>query len=273
MPALDPRIVRVGIEIRGRFQIYEGLAIKASGSKYANANQNESEIEIGNLSRDVREYLLSELSPFNRNRSRKRIFLEVGRQSSGTFQLYAGEVTDVTVGQPPDIFIKCKCLTADFAKGQVVARSGGAVSKLSAIAKQVAQDLGLVLTFQATDKNVSNYSFTGGALKQVDRLGDVGGVNAYVDDGQLIVKNYNAPLRGGARVLNVDSGLIGQPEFTEHGVKVRYLIDGETKLGQSIKLESLSYPSANGLYTIYKLGFEVANRDVPFYYIAEAKRA
>lgn len=272
MATLDQRILRVGIEIRGKFHVYEGLPIKASGSKYANEKQNSSEIQIGNLSKDVREYLLTELSPFNKNRTPKKVFVEAGRRSSGAFLLYTGEVTDISVTQPPDIFCVLKCLTSDFQKGNVVARTAGPMSKLSTIARQVAADLGLVLDFQATDKNVANYSHSGAALRQVDKLAQMGNVAAFVDDGRLVLKNLNAPLRGGARVLNVDSGLIGQPEATEQGVKVKFLIDGEMRLGQGLRLQSVSYPSFNGEYTIYKLDFDVANRDTPFYYIAEAKR-
>jgi len=78
----------------------------------------------------------------------------------------------------------------------------------------VAQDLGLSLTFQATPKQISNYSFTGSAVKQVEQLGAMGRVNAYVDDKALVVKDFNAPLAKRTRELNLDTGMIGIPEFT-----------------------------------------------------------
>lgn len=272
MAEFDPRIVRVSIEIRGQLRVYDGLAITATGEKFANANQNETTVKIANLAKDVRDYLATECSPFNANRTRKKLILEVGRRSYGTFVLYAGDITSVTVGQPPDVWVELKCLTGDFDKGNIVSRSQPGKALLSVIAQQVANDLSLALAFEATDKQISSYSFTGGALKQVEKLASAGMVNAYVDDGRLIVKNQNQPMVGAVRMLDIDSGMIGKPEFTEHGVKVKFLIDNLTQLGGRLVIKSITEPSANGTFEIYKLSFDVASRDVPFYYIAEAKR-
>lgn len=140
------------------------------------------------------------------------------------------------------------------------------------IAGQVAGDLGLSLQFEATDKNVANYSFTGGALRQVDAIGQHGAVNAYVDDGSLIVKDYGQPLRGTVRQLDLATGLIGIPEFTERGLKVQMLFDRLVKLGSGINVQSVINPAANGTYSVYKLGFDLANRDTPFYLILEMVR-
>lgn len=272
MAELDPRIIRVGIEINGNLRFYDGLAITASGEKFANANQNETTIRIANLAREVRDYLLTECSPFNANRTRKKVILEVGRRSYGTFTLYTGDITEATGGQAPDIWIELKCLTADFDKGNVIARSAPGMVLLSVIAKQIADDLNLSLAFEATDRQIASWAFTGGALRQVDKLAQVGNVNAYVDDTRLVVKNQNEPAKGLARLLNIETGLVGKPEFSEHGVKVRYLIDNLSKLGGELILESITEPAASGRYEIYKLSFEIASRENPFYYIAEAKR-
>ena len=66
--------------------------------------------------------------------------------------------------------------------------------------------------------------------------------------------------------------MIGIPEFTEQGVKVKFLVDNQTKLGGGIEIRSVQYPATNGQYSIYKLGFQIASREQPFYYIAEAAR-
>jgi len=139
-------------------------------------------------------------------------------------------------------------------------------------AEAVADDLGLSLTFEAEDKRIANYNFSGGALKQVDKLGETGRVDAYVDDSTLVVKRAGAPLSNQIRVLNIDTGLIGIPEITERGIKVKFLLDNVTVLGGALRVKSVIYPAVNGDYTIYKLGFDIATRDTPFYWIAEAQR-
>lgn len=270
---LDPRLLRIGIEIGGQLKTYEGLAVTASGTKYANANQNECEVKITNLDETTRNFLLTETSPFNKNKKRKLLTVEAGRKSTGYSLVFAGDITNAVGAQPPDITLTLKAATGDYAKGQIIASSQPGVTPLQNIASRVAQDLALSLTFEAKPKQISNYTFTGSAVKQVEQLGAMGRVNAYIDDLALIVKDFNAPLEKRTRELNLDTGMIGIPEFTEQGIKVKMLFDNQTVLGGGINVTSKLNPAANGLYTVFKLGFELASRDTPFYYIAECTRA
>lgn len=272
MDNIDPRIVRITVEVEGELKVYEGLDIVARGQKAANPLQNTCEVTISNLSQDVRNYLLTETSPFNRNKKPKRLIVEAGRESMGVARLFQGEIISATPSQPPDIGLTIKAQTGAFSKGQIVARSGGAQTSLKALAGQVAADLGVRLDFQAPDKQVANYSFSGAKLRQVDELARAGGVDAFVDDDTLVVKARGEPLANRVRILSKDSGLVGVPEFTEHGVKVTYLLDNTTILGGAIEVQSQINPATNGSYTIFKLDFEVASRQPPFYFIAEAKR-
>ena len=272
-PELDPRLLRIGIEINGKLKLYEGLAMTASGTKYANANQNECEVKITNLDQATRDFLLTETSPFNKNKKRKLLTVEAGRVSPGYSLVFAGDITNAVGAQPPDITLTLKAATGDYAKGIIIASSQPAVAPLKNIAAKVAKDLGLGLTFQATAKQISNYSYTGSAVKQVEHLGSMGRVNAFIDDKTLVVKNFNTALERRVRELNLDTGMIGIPEFTEQGIKVKMLFDNQTTLGGGIRITSKLNPAANGLYTVFKLGFELASRDTPFYYIAECTRA
>lgn len=269
---IDPRVVKIGIEIDGQIKYYEDLAIVATGTKFANENENECEVKITNLDKPTRDYLLTETSPFNKNKSPKRIIIDAGRKSYGTNRIYIGDITSAKVSQPPDITIALKATTANDQKGNVVAKNQPGVTNLSTIARQVANDLGLSLLFQCKDKQISNYSFTGGSLKQVNKLGQVGGVSAFVDDNTLVLKDYGVPLSNRSKILDMDTGMIGIPEITENGIKVTYLIDNDTTLGGALEVRSVLNPAVNGVYNIYKLGFNIASRDTPFYFIAEASR-
>lgn len=273
MAELDPRLLRIGIEVNGQLKLYEGLAMTASGTKYANATQNECEVKITNLDKETRDYLLTETSPFNKNKRKKILTVEAGRVSTGYTLVFSGDITNASGGQPPDITITIKAATGEYSKGDVVARSQPGTAPLRNIASQVATDLGLNLNFQAKPKNIASYTFTGAATKQVEQLGKMGRVNAYVDDKSLVVKDWNVPLENRISDVNMDSGMIGIPEFTDQGIKVKMLFDNQVILGGGLNVKSKLNPAANGIYTIYKLGFELASRDTPFYYIAECTRA
>lgn len=272
MAQLDERLVRVSVEINGQLKQYTNLAIASTGCKFANPLQNEAEVRVFNLSKADRDYLLTECSPFNKNHTPKRIILEAGRVSTGLAKIFEGNITSCKPSQPPDIALTFKCLTGNFTKGNIVAVTQPASTPMSVIAQRIAADNGLTLRFEAKDRPVANYSFTGGALKQIEVLATMGAVNAYADDAELIVKDYGVPLIGQLRVLSAESGMVGIPETTEHGVKITYRLDNESKLGGALDLQSLVYPSLNGHYTIYKLGWNITSRENPFYWIAECQR-
>lgn len=272
MEELDPRIVKLSIEVDGQLKTYDGLYITASGTKYANSNQNDCEIKIANLDQVTRNYILTETSPFNANRTPKKVIVEAGRVSYGVSKIFEGNIIMSSPSQPPDIAVTIKALTGNFQKGNIISRTQNAVTPLSQIAKGVANDLGATLDFQATDKNISNYAYNGGALKQIDALGSAGAVDVYLDNDVLVVKDINIPLTGRVRKLDLTTGMIGIPEVTEQGVKVKFLLDNQTTLGGALEITSDIYPAVNGTYAIYKLQYEISNREIPFYYIAEGKR-
>ena len=270
--AIDFRIVQLGIELDNKIAYYSDLNIEATGVKFSNENDNTAEIKISNLDKPTRDYLLSLTSPFLKNKKIKKVYLSAGRESYGLAQIYVGDIISASISQPPDLTLTLKCSTAANLKGNVVVRNSPKITSHKTIAQGVANDLGVALVYQATDTQVSNYSFIGGATKQVNKLAATNNVNAYIDDNKLIVKDMGVPLANKVKVLNLSSGMIGQPEITEHGVKVTYLIDNDTTLGGTLRVQSLLNPSINGDYHIYKLSFHITNRNTQFYYIAECQR-
>ena len=269
---LDLRRVRVGVEVSGQIKWYEGLRVKASGTKYADPMQNDCTVTISGLSRETRDYLLTETSPFNDNRTPKRLILEVGRVSTGVFQLFIGDIVSSEPSSPPDLDLTIKAKTQNAQAGKIVSKAAPASATLSALSRQVAADLGLTLEFDAQDKNIGNYQHTGAALKQVDKLSAAGGVVAYIDNDRLVVKDALKPLTNRVRILNKDSGMVGVPKINEKGITVQFLIDPETTLGGALRIESKINPAINGDYVINQLKFEVASHDTPFFYTANGAR-
>ena len=270
--ALDQRLLRVGIELDGELRFYDELAITVTGQKFASPNQAECNITIANLSKDVRDFILTETSPFNTNRTRKSVIVEAGRESYGTTVLYRGDISRSSVSQAPDNILALKCLTGQFNKGNLVGISGGSSESLRVLSERVATANGLALRFEVQDKQIANYSFTGAALRQVDELSAAANSDVYVDDSELVVKDFNTPIAGSRIRVSKDQGLVGIPQLTEQGVRITFFYTPAARLGGQIELESDQYPAASGNYVIYRLKFNLANRDTPFYYTAEARR-
>lgn len=273
MDRVDLRILRVGIEISGEIKIFESpLAITATGSKLASDTQNTCDITVTNLTKADRNYLLTETSPFNKNRTPKTIWVEAGRVSTGVARMFTGEIVSSSPTQPPDIGLEFKCQTGAFQKGNVVARAGMAKEKLSSISQKVGQDIGAQVEFEASDKFIANYSYSGAALKQIGALAATGNVDAFQDDVTLVVKDRGKPRQNRVKIINAHTGMIGIPEVTERGVKVGFLFDLDAALGGELQVSSELNPALDGSYTIYKLDFDLASRDLAWYYTAEASR-
>ncbi len=271
--ALDPRIVRVSIEVNGQLKTYEGLAIRATGVKYANALQNEAKVSITNLDNATINFIVTETSRQNLNRTPKRITVEAGRKSYGYSKIYVGNIVSAIPTQTQaDITLDMTCLTGNFINGNIISRSMPGMATHKEIATNVAKDAGYSLDFNVVDKQIANYSYSGVAGKQIDAISKLALVDTYVDNDRLIIKEKNRPLPGQLKIVSLDTGMIEKPELNQFGVKVKFLLDNQTVLGGGLRIISKTIPAANGDYVIYKLSFDIANRDTPFYWIAEALR-
>lgn len=269
----DERIVRVSLQVDDEIKTYEDVALSVNGTKYTNTLQNECVVNLTNLDQSTVNYVLTQTSPYNLNKTPKTITVYAGRQSYGVKQIYFGNIVSAGITQPPDTTISIKCLTGNFQNGNVLSKGQPNPISLSTISKQIAQDRNLALNFQATDKNLSNFIYLGGMQAQLNTLAFTGGVNVFIDDQTLVVKNINVPLNESTITqVSEQNGMIGIPEVTELGVTVKFFLDNHTMLGGAIQVTSVKNPAANGLYAIYKLGFDVANRDTPFYWIADGAR-
>ncbi len=265
---IDLRRVRVGIEVRGQINWYEGLRVTASGTKYASAMQNECAVTIDGLSRDVRDYILTRTTPYTIQREPYRLILEVGRVSTGVHRIFTGDIISSAISEPPDVRLSIKAKTGAWRSGQVIADAGPPMEALSSVAARVAAHTGTALEFEATEKNIASFTYSGGAIGMVDALQQAGGVKAFIDDEVLYVRDTAAPIRGRHRILSAQTGMVGIPRPTTRGVDVTYLIDGQSSVGGSLTVESRLNPSLNGTYIIEQLTFEVASHDDPFFYTA-----
>ena len=271
--SLDPRIIKITFEVNGKLKTYSSpFFITVNGTKYANALQNQADIVIANLDKQTQDYLLTETTPFNLNNRQKTVTVEAGRESYGTSVVYRGNIVASNVTQPPDIGITLKCMTGNFLKTNVLGVGQSGQATLQQISNAIAQDTNSLLNYQASNKNIGNYNFSGSASNQIGLLNTMGGVNAYNDDGVLVVKDSGKPLKNTLKIVDSSTGMIGIPQFTEQGLQVKFLYDNKTVLGGLMRVKSSEYPAINGDYIIYKLGFQLSTRDTPFYYVAEGQR-
>ena len=273
--AYDNRLVNLEIKVDDKtFSYDQNFAIFATGSKYTNGNFADFIIRIDNISKIDRNFLVTKTSPWSPQRTNAVVSLSVGRESYGTFQMATGNAIACNPTQPPDIGLILKSQAFAASMGFVGAFSSPPTASLKSICQQVADNLGIPLDYQATQNPIiGNYHFTGALPNQVKKLNQLANINAFIDNSSnnLVVLDNGKGRTTSLVQVNSSTGMVGVPEITEIGVRCKMLINNEVKVGDQIQLTSEINPAANGKYYIAKLGFEVATRDTPFYWLLDAR--
>ena len=267
LSAFDPRLIEVDIVLPDKTITLTGdLAISAMGQKFFSASSSTCTIRIFNLPAAQRQQIITLTSPLKQPRTQVLMNFKVGRKSYGTFLLFSGEVILADVLQPPDIGIVLKSLANNFLTGAISSVQFGATVPLSQIAAGIAASGGWTLKNQATDKNITNFSYTGTPLDGVRELNQMGGVQACVDNNTLIITNSSSAVSGAPFVLNSATGMVGIPQVTEQGVIVKMMLNSQISIGSSVTVQSTTNPAANGTYKVMQIYYEIASRDNPFWY-------
>lgn len=266
-PTFDKRLLKVGIQAEGAVRYYEDLDITVNAVKNQNWTQNEGSVTIANLTRELREKILTENRLFNRPLGGKnKLVVEAGRESYGYTKLFVGNIRRAIVSQPPDIAVEIEAYTGGNLSLETTAINSREPQKqLSAISNDVAGELGLSLVFEAMDKAIGAFSFTGAKTWLLKKLSEAGNVTAYIDNEQLIVKDRNQPLKGNSFLVSAENGMIGVPELTEMGVSVRTMFSPAVRVGGTLQVQSKINPAANGSYIIVRVGYSLQNRGNDFY--------
>lgn len=274
---LDPRLLEITIEIgANRYVFNQELNIRAQGTLFANQLLDTCDVAIYNLDRATQDYLLTATSPYTTNHDAKFLTVRAGRKSYGLTLIYKGFILVSGASQPPDIGITFKCLSGINFSNTVYSVNFPGLTNALEIWEKIASRSNSNLRNQVTNvPMVSNYSHTGTVIQEIAYWNTFGNLTMFYTEGDtniLTVKGVFAYLTGILRTVSEITGMIGIPEWTELGVKVTFFIDAKTAVGTYIQIDSKRYPTFNGRYGIYKLNFNLASRDTPFYYIAEAAR-
>lgn len=275
--AFDDRLVSLSITIdkdkpgAQTFVFDQSYYIIAQGNRLTNGLFGDCALRIDNIAKQTRDYIVSRTSQWATNKTTAQVSLEVGRESYGTFQLFAGAAVASNPSQPPDIGLTLHSLAGaqylTYANASLLPQN----ATLKQICQSVADNLGLQLDFQASQNPlVGNYHFNGSIGKQMQSLSLLGDIWVYMDvPNTLVVTDAQTSRKLPPVEVNYQTGMVGVPEITEIGARAIVLIKNEIKIGSPVNLKSILNPSINGEYNIFKLGFQIASRDNPFYWVMD----
>lgn len=282
LSAFDARLVEVDIVLPDQTITFPatnpGLEIRAIGSKFGSATQNTCECQIFNLTKELRNQILTLASPLlnpptnnpastlSTPRPPVILNLKVGRQSTGLALLFSGNVISCEVTQPPDIGIVLRSLTNNYFNSILLNQAQPATSLLSEIASNIAAQNGLFLDFEANDKQVGNFIFDSVLAKNIEKLNQMINVQAGVDNETLWVINSGSTRKNTGYLISESTGMVGIPQVTSEGVTVRVMINSEILIGGEVTINNTTNQTANGTFKVMKIDYEIATRDRPFWF-------
>lgn len=275
---MDKRKVVVEIETAdGQMAKFDGLNVKFSVKKTANAVMNKADISIANLSMERIYTLTTFMSPYLNAEKRKMTRLYVGYvkdMAEDVPLIFEGEISKAIPTTPPDVWLNCEARSGFFNNQNVVSESINGKVTMQEICAKAAQSMDLQLSYTAVlNKTVEGFNYNGGATGMLNKINELGGVIAFEDDGALKVIDADKPQTSDyVRVLDQNSGLIGMPQPDNMGLKIKMLLDPTLKVGDRIELKSQIMPKANGVYWCYALTHSGGLRETNFYTEIEAKR-
>lgn len=282
--AFDDRRVTLGIQTQDKaYSFDQRYFIRATGSKLQTGGiLGEAEIRIDNIDIALRNYLLTACSPYSQQTYQNAqagkapppfplVTLDVGRASWGTFRVFQGNCIAVAPTQPPDIGLTLKSLQGVLLLGQPVALTMPQNTLLSQLAQQIATSNGLSLEFTATDKQIDNFSLTGSVYRQIQKLGECGNIDVFIDNTTLVVKDSGSGRQGNIPIVSSQTGMVTVPVVNERGLQAKCLINSAIRIGGFIQVQSQINPAANGMWQVYKLGFDISTWEQPFYWMIYAQ--
>lgn len=256
------------IDINGVKQLkrLDGLAIKGTVSRKAGSQQAEANIQIANLAKSTIEYLTTYTTPYFNPKIKKKINIYAGYSQTGWGRIFSGDITEAIPQDLPDIWLHVKAKSLYYEQRVPVSYNAGNIT-VKELAESIANQLNMPLDYQATGtKTIDNFDLVGSKgdlIKEFNKLEDV---TMFEDNGVLRVIDKKAAAPGGkVKFISLESGLIGDVEPDQYGIKFKTLLDPSDYCGRWIQTKSVKLPGTNGIYQIYTIDFDFASREQQFY--------
>jgi len=267
---LDKRVCFIEVETNdnGRRELkrLDGLAIKGRVSRKMGSVLSDARISVANLKRSQVEYLTTYTSPYVNPSVRKKINIYAGYEKAGWGRIFTGDIYKALPEGIPDTWLNIEAKSL-FYQNRIPLSYGLQNVTMEEAGKSIATNLGLSFEWQASSqKTLDVFNFSGSQAQLIKEYNELDDVVMFEDNGVLKVVDKIAK-RGDktAKLVNANSGLIGQPEPDQFGVKFKCLLDASLYCGDWVKLESRNLPMINGYYQVYTIDFDFASREQQFY--------
>lgn len=250
----------------------DGLAIKGRVSRKAGTVQAQATLQIANLNRETIEYLTTYSSPYFNPKTKKKINIYAGYEETGWGRIFSGDITEAIPKELPDIWLHIKAKSLYYQQRVPLSYSTNNITSKE-LAESIANQLDLSFDWQATSqKKIDIFDHIGSKAELIKEYNKLEDVVMYEDNGVLrVFDKKQIPDNKSVKIISAQTGLIGEVEPDQYGIKFKCLLDASMRCGGWVKTESVKLPGTNGIYSIYTLDFDFASREQQFYCNVYAK--
>lgn len=262
------RVIDLEIQIKNQIKTYSNLQgldnikVEFNITKSINTAGGEATISIFGLLPDDIAFLSTNYIAGSGALNQSLISLIGGYKDNKTL-LFNGNIVNANPNlTSKDYNIEIKAINAIMASTNSKSISLKNAT-LKSICQRLASDLGLILKYDNTiNKTIGDYSYNGTAFSQILNLRSYypNEIDIFINDGFLIIQKQKSLEKGKVFLLNSKTGLIGTPQPTATGCKIKSILNPALQVGGIIKLESKKIPQLNSFYKILELKHMGSNR-------------
>lgn len=274
------RVVEVTVSGKGGSFTARDLKIDFSVSKGIGSKQNTATIAVWNLTASHRKQLGEELD---------KIELKVGYQGGPLSTIFKGNVRDVThTKETADVKSEMECGDGDeaFSKG-AVSKTFPAGTNPKEIIEYLAGEMpgatkGEMKGIDDLPAYKRPVTLFGWSWSEMDKIGREQGIYWSIQNGQVEAMKSDQALQG-TTVVSSETGMIGIPEITDKGVKIKALLNPNIAPGRQIDVRSdfldeesgrdkRKTDQGGGIFRVSDVTFSGTTRGEEFYVEAEGSR-
>lgn len=275
------RVVEVTVSGKAGTLTVRDLKIDFSVSKGIGSKQNTATIAVWNLTKSHRKQLGEEFD---------KVELKVGYRAGGELStIFKGNIRDVThTKETADVKSEMECGDGDESinKG-AVSKTFPAGTKPKAIVDHIIGEMpgatkGEMKGIDDLPAYKRPVTIYGWGFRELDKLGREHGFYWSIQNGEVeAVKNDKS--LSGTTVISKETGMVGIPEITDKGVKVKALLNPNVAPGRVIDVRSdfldeesgrdkRKSDEGGGLFRVSEVTFSGTTRGEEFYVEAEGSR-
>lgn len=245
----------------------DGLAIKGTVSRKAGSVQAEASVSIANLSKSDIEYISTYTSPYFKPRTQKKLNIYAGYSQTGWGRIFTGDIIEAIPQDMPDIWMNIKAKSLYYQQRTPITYGVGNTT-IKELALSISNQLGLHCEWKANNNSrIESFNHIGSVGELVKEFNKLENVVMYEDNGilKVIDREPKFDIKNKIKLISLESGLIGDVEPDQYGIKLKTLLDPSDYCGRWIQTKSKKLPGTNGIYQIYTLDFDFSSREQQFY--------